>query len=58
MITTQQPVPKEVAGPGALAEVRRTLTLAGADSLQITTTRVGVTGAPSNTVRSIFARKR
>lgn len=58
VITTQQPVPKEVAGPGVMAEVRRAITALGADSLQITTTRVGVAGAASNTVRSVYARKK
>lgn len=58
VITTQQAVPKEVAGPGVLAEVRRAITAFGGDSLQIVTTRVGVAGAPSNTVRSVYARKR
>jgi hypothetical protein len=58
VITTQQAVPVDVAGTGALAEVRRALVRVGSDSLQIVTTRLGVAGAPSNTVRTVYVRKR
>ena len=58
VITTQQPVPPRVGGTNVVAQVRRALALVAADSLQITTTRFGVQGAPPNTVRSTYARKR
>lgn len=57
-ITTQQPVPREVAAAGVMAEVRRELVLSAPDSLRIVTTRVGVQGAPTNVVRSTYTRKR
>lgn len=58
VITTQQAVPPEVGGANVFAEVQRALTLRGSDSLHISTTRVGVSGAPTNTVLATFARKR
>ena len=58
VITTQQAVPPEVGGANVFAEVQRALTLRGSDSLHIITTRVGVRGAPTNTVLASFARKR
>lgn len=58
VITTQQAVPPEVGGANVFAEVQRALTLRGSDSLHIITTRVGVRGAPTNTVLATFARKR
>lgn len=58
VLTTRQPVPHDVAPAGVMAEVRRALSLESPDSLLIVTTRVGVAGAPTNVVRSIYARKR
>lgn len=58
LITTRQPVPRDVAPAGVMAEVRRALRLESPDSLLIVTTRVGVAGAPTNEVRTIYARKR
>jgi hypothetical protein len=58
LIITRQAVPREVGASGVEAEVRRALVLLSPDSLSITTTRVGVNGAPANTVRSTFSRKR
>lgn len=57
VITTQQPVPADVAGNNVVAEIRRVLTRAGTDTLHIITTRVGIAGAPNNTVRSVYVRK-
>lgn len=57
VITTQQPVPVDVAGNNVVAEVRRVLTRAGTDTLHIITTRIGIAGAPNNTVRSVYVRK-
>lgn len=58
VITTAQPVPREVAPTGVMAEVRRALSFESPDSLLIVTTRVGVSGASTNVVRIIYARKR
>ncbi len=58
VISTRQAVPKEVAPTGTMAEVKRALRVVGGDSLRITTTRVGLAGAPTNTVQSVYVRKR
>jgi hypothetical protein len=58
VITTRQPVPRDVAPAGVMADVRRALLLESPDSLVIVTTRVGVSGAPTNVVRTVYARKR
>ena len=56
--TDRVPVPPEVAGPGVMAEVRRTITLVARDTLRVETTRVGVAGAPTVTTRTTYARSR
>ncbi|MBY0488621.1 MAG: hypothetical protein K2R93_02155 [Gemmatimonadaceae bacterium] len=58
VIVTRQPVPPEVGGAGVMAEVQRALVLTAPDALQITTTRVGVAGAPTNRVTTTYTRKR
>lgn len=58
LITTRQPVPRDVAPAGVMAEVRRALVLESPDLLLIVTTRAGVAGAPANVVRTTYARKR
>jgi hypothetical protein len=58
VITTRQSVPRDVAPAGVMAEVQRALVLESPDSLLLVTTRVGIAGAPTNVVRSTYARKR
>lgn len=58
VIITRQPVPPEVAGAGVMAEVQRAIVQTAPDALQITTTRVGVAGAPTNRVTTNYTRKR
>jgi hypothetical protein len=55
-ITTLHPAPPEVT-KGAAVEVRQVLTLESPASLVIETTRAGVMGGSSSTIRTVYSKK-
>jgi len=56
-ITTQYPAPDVGTGSASSATVRRSLTLAAADTLVIETTRLGVAGGAATTTRSVYLKR-
>jgi hypothetical protein len=57
VITTHIPLPPEVGGRGAMAEVRQALSLPSATSLTIETTRVGVRGGATTALRTAYTKR-